>query len=78
MYVCMYSTVGPGFTRMAVWTDARGCELFCTVVYVYVHVYIVTLYSWHYFYLSLPLPCCVCLSSVLISVLYSVWRVWRF
>lgn len=49
----LYSTVGPGFTRMPV--DATGCELFCTVVYV--HVYIVTLYSWHYFYLSLP--CCV-------------------
>lgn len=32
----LYSTVGPGFTRMPVWIDARGCELFCTVVYVYI------------------------------------------
>lgn len=44
------------------------------LLYMCTCTYIVTLYSWHYFYLSLPLPCCVCLPSVLISVLYSVWR----
>lgn len=58
---------------MPVWIDARGCELF-VLLYMYMYMYIVTLYSWHYFYLSLPLPCCVRLPSVLISVLYSVWR----
>lgn len=34
----LYSTVGPGFTRMPVWIDARGCELF-----VLLYMYIVTL-----------------------------------
>lgn len=55
-----------------VWIDARGCELFCTVVYV--HVYMCTLYSWHYFFK--PFFALLCVPSVLCGVLLvsSVWR----